>query len=651
MPELLRPAVYVEEGSSPAGVPLVATSTGAFIGVAERGPINVATFIDSFTSYWNTFGGYRSDSYLTYAVKGFFDNGGSRCYVTRVNNPDGSPLPAVADADLTDFGADATAYNIALLYEGAYGNYFKYNTTKFETTLTTAIPIGPATTAVLGDVSGIERGDVLHFDDGTDKLIAVVQSINLGTKTITFAKSVTAAAEIGATARVATSSQHRVTTTTSAVIPTGAQTQITVVNVTQIRVGQILTISDGTTLVSAVVTGINGHDVIIASATMTPGFAVGALVVSQEFILRVTDTGTLLPVYSFLSPSSTDKQDYVENRLSGASNESTLIEVTESSGSTGYLMIPLPVDDTALTGGADGEAPATADYIGVQVSKTGFYAFDQIPDINFLAAPGVTTTAIQQGGLDYAAGTSRQDLIFLVDAPSTSDTPEEIRDFRLNTLNRDTSFGALYYPWLQIADPEVSDQNIYVPTSGHVMGVYSAVARDSGPHTPPANISLLGVNGLMYDVSDSEHDILNPIGVNVIRAYAGQGIVIMGVRTLYSNPDGKHYVNVRTLTNFIKKSLVPMLRTYLMKAIDPSLWSRITNSSKTFMMGIWRSGWLYPSNDQNQAYVVKCDSENNTQDVINAGRVNVAVGFNPPMPAEFIVLRLSRIGSTVEVSE
>jgi phage tail sheath protein FI len=304
-----------------------------------------------------------------------------------------------------------------------------------------------------------------------------------------------------------------------------------------------------------------------------------------------------------------------------------------------------------LTGGLDGAAPADADYVGTEANAQGLHALDKTTDINFVCVPGVTTTAVQQGGVDYAAWEKRQDIIFLVDPPLTMDLADEIRDWRLNTLNRDTSYAALYYPWIQINDPEVDGQLLYLPPSGHVMGVYSAVARVTGPHTPPANIAIAGINGVSHETSDPEHDLLNPVGVNVIRPYPGEGIRIMGARTLQNAQDGKHYVNVRNLTNFIKKSLKVALRQYLMQAIDPSLWGRIQNTCDGFLLGIWRSGWLFPSDNQDQAFFAKCDSENNPQDVVNQGRVNVAVGFNPPFPAEFIVLRLSRIGGTVEVSE
>ena len=95
MPELLHPGVYVFEISS--GVrPIegVSTSTAAFIGVTDKGQIPGTTLpngkmavpqmVTSFTDYVRNFGGYRVDSFLTYAVKALFDNGGRRLYIIRV---------------------------------------------------------------------------------------------------------------------------------------------------------------------------------------------------------------------------------------------------------------------------------------------------------------------------------------------------------------------------------------------------------------------------------------------------------------------------------------------------------------------------------------------------------------------------------------
>jgi len=84
MPEYLSPGVYVEEIAGPRAIEGVSTSTAGFVGMAERGPEG-PQFITSFLEFQRWYGGYIPDlSYLAYAVQGFFDNGGQRCYISRV---------------------------------------------------------------------------------------------------------------------------------------------------------------------------------------------------------------------------------------------------------------------------------------------------------------------------------------------------------------------------------------------------------------------------------------------------------------------------------------------------------------------------------------------------------------------------------------
>lgn len=84
MPEYLSPGVYVEEfeiGAKP--IEGVGTSTAGFIGMTERGPVQVK-LVTSLSQYMDLYGGYIKDSYMTYAVEGFFSNGGQRCFIARV---------------------------------------------------------------------------------------------------------------------------------------------------------------------------------------------------------------------------------------------------------------------------------------------------------------------------------------------------------------------------------------------------------------------------------------------------------------------------------------------------------------------------------------------------------------------------------------
>jgi uncharacterized protein len=85
MPEYLAPGVYVEEISAgPKPIEGVSTSTAAFLGPTERGPETPQLML-SWLDYQRTYGGFIPDqSYLAYAVQGFFENGGKRCFVARV---------------------------------------------------------------------------------------------------------------------------------------------------------------------------------------------------------------------------------------------------------------------------------------------------------------------------------------------------------------------------------------------------------------------------------------------------------------------------------------------------------------------------------------------------------------------------------------
>src|SRR5579863_6146097 len=100
MPEYLAPGVYVEEVSFTApSIEGVGTSTAGFAGPTLTGPVNqVPELLTSFGDFQNIYGGYGNlaitvggvsplTNYLALSVQGFFDNGGSQLYVSRVYVP------------------------------------------------------------------------------------------------------------------------------------------------------------------------------------------------------------------------------------------------------------------------------------------------------------------------------------------------------------------------------------------------------------------------------------------------------------------------------------------------------------------------------------------------------------------------------------
>ena len=119
MPEYLSPGVYVEEieiGSKP--IEGVSTSTAGFLGEAERGP-TTPRLVASWLQFHRVFGSFfGANKYLPYAVQGFFDNGGRRCYIGRIVKAGAAPatmatLKLAGGSD--ELTVDATG-------EGEWGN-------------------------------------------------------------------------------------------------------------------------------------------------------------------------------------------------------------------------------------------------------------------------------------------------------------------------------------------------------------------------------------------------------------------------------------------------------------------------------------------------------------------------------------------------
>src|SRR6476646_7990888 len=100
----LSPGVYVEEvdrGSKP--IEAVGTNTVGFLGESSKGPLNETVLITNWSQFVKTFGDFKDCSeHLAHAVYGFFNNGGSRCFVVNVGAPEGVAPVKVQSGDKKD---------------------------------------------------------------------------------------------------------------------------------------------------------------------------------------------------------------------------------------------------------------------------------------------------------------------------------------------------------------------------------------------------------------------------------------------------------------------------------------------------------------------------------------------------------------------
>ena len=123
--ETLHPGLYVQNVQGTPAMEGVSTSTGAFVGVAPKGVVGAPTFITSWAQFVREYGSYIADSYLAYAVFGFFQNGGKRCYISRVvhyANGVKTSAKAVLDLHATVNSVDTIVAVVSAKSDGVWGN-------------------------------------------------------------------------------------------------------------------------------------------------------------------------------------------------------------------------------------------------------------------------------------------------------------------------------------------------------------------------------------------------------------------------------------------------------------------------------------------------------------------------------------------------
>ena len=122
MPTYLAPGVYMEEissGSKP--ISGVGTAIAAFVGLAERGPVDTPTLVTNWGQFVQNFGEFVEGSYLAHAVYGYFLNGGGVAYIVRVGGDDAQEAPA-AKAEIPSAADKAQAsYRFNALEAGTAG--------------------------------------------------------------------------------------------------------------------------------------------------------------------------------------------------------------------------------------------------------------------------------------------------------------------------------------------------------------------------------------------------------------------------------------------------------------------------------------------------------------------------------------------------
>lgn len=335
-----------------------------------------------------------------------------------------------------------------------------------------------------------------------------------------------------------------------------------------------------------------------------------------------------------------ESPDYFGKTVNGISN---LIKISIQEGDEAELLNSLgePVELQYLIDGSNGDGDLTiSDYErsdpadDVPGKRKGLTALKGIEDISLIYAPNAYAIPGLVGSLIAHCENLRYRFAIL-DAPQGSSNVPGL-DPRSDTP---TDYAAFYYPWIKMINPETGMLQL-MPPGGYVAGVYARSDTERGVHKAPANEVILGASDLEFQIMKGEQDVLNPRGVNVIRAFPGRGIRIWGARTLSANTLWK-YINVRRLFIYIEASIEKGTQWVVFEPNDYRLWSRVKITITQFLTGVWRSGALMGTTPE-EAFFVKCDRSTMTQDDIDNGRLICIIGIAPVKPAEFVIFRIAQ---------
>ncbi|MBP0979351.1 MAG: phage tail sheath family protein [Oscillospiraceae bacterium] len=293
----------------------------------------------------------------------------------------------------------------------------------------------------------------------------------------------------------------------------------------------------------------------------------------------------------------------------------------------------------ALTGGFDGTISATdaSVYIGDDKgpsNRTGLQAFLDNSVVSMMAIPGVTNASVLVSLVAHCENLGSR--MAILDIPKDMVKVSEIVDFRSMF---DSTYSAIYHPWVQVYD-KLEKKTSHIPPSGSVAGIYARSDVQRGVYKAPAN-ETVACTGLSCLYNKGEQDILNPAGVNLLRAFPGQGIKVWGARTCSSDGALK-YINVRRLLIFIEESIKANTNWAVFEPNNELLWMRVQRSITNFLTTLWGSGALAGASPA-EAFFVDVSRNTMSPDDIANGRLICNIGVAPTRPAEFVIFKVTQL--------
>jgi hypothetical protein len=360
----------------------------------------------------------------------------------------------------------------------------------------------------------------------------------------------------------------------------------------------------------------------------------------QKYTLR-TDSSTQTK-YLQLSGSFPNRSAYVRVK----SVNLTTPNYFNNAGNPNPLFTgSLPINASGSFGGALGDIKAGAkfyDQIGstdTQGLTAGNYdnmiallANQDDYKYNIILTPGLYN-------VDYASPMTiiisntqnRGDAIYVADMVAYG--AGSVTTVTAEAAKRNTSYAATYWPWVQVQDPD-SGQNVWVPASTVIAGVYAYNDSVSEPWFAPAGINRGGLSQVITAerrLAQGDRDTLYNGKVNPIASFPGTGVVVYGQKTLQTRASALDRVNVRRLLIALKNYISQVANNLVFEQNTAATRNNFLAQVNPYLESVQQRQGLY-------AFRVIMDDSNNTPTVIDQNQMVGQIYIQPTKTAEFIYL-------------
>jgi phage tail sheath protein FI len=297
------------------------------------------------------------------------------------------------------------------------------------------------------------------------------------------------------------------------------------------------------------------------------------------------------------------------------------------SGATGTIMAGAKFYDQIISANAQGLSSSYYNNMINLLANKDDYQY------NIIMTPGLCdnlTGHSDQINTIISNCQDRGDCIYIADMADYGQTTSTVVT---KAQTKNTSYAATYWPWVQVQDPN-SGQNVWVPASTVIGGVYAYNDSVSEPWFAPAGINRGGLNTVLQaerKLPQGTRDTLYQGKVNPIATFPGQGIVVYGQKTLQTRASALDRVNVRRLLIALKSYISQVANTLVFEQNSTATRNNFLAQVNPYLENVQQRQGLY-------AFKVIMDESNNTADVIDRNELIGQIYVQPTKTAEFIYL-------------